>query len=230
MAGLPYKGGLTPVQGGGASGWNSRMEVGRASVGEAIYSGDPVYQKATNGRLVTGNVQSSKTSAGDAAYTQFVGVAAGFFYIDTNGQPREARSIANVSSRNGEYDGEVFSATDPGAAVRYLADPEQIYAVKANSSVARAAVAGVGFNLVSAGTGSNYAGRSGAKLAVATATASADNGQFTVIRPLRAEEYVSRASAGGTAVDNNWDSPETVVLVKSRFHRDRGLPIGTVNN
>ena len=201
MAGIPFKGGFNPVGLNGSAKFNGAVQVYQTSVGAgAIFAGDPVYLNA-NGNIEAGIAPTSTTNV--------VGVAIGGFWIDpTTSQPVESKNIpASTSSAAGVYNGINFTA-DAGPGVKVVAK-DQLFAVKANTSITRAAV-GDRLNIVRTG-GNATTGISNATVSVAgAATDSA-----VVVDVFRTSEYATPTSAGGTAV-NDWGAPETVIVVKLR--------------
>lgn len=196
MAGLPYKAGLIPVNKGGKGQVQGALESFQTSVAApAMYSGDPVAI-SPNGMVVLA------TSAGQ----NLLGVIEGFFWIDpTSKQPTESRyKSASVSSANGLYNGIRFKSGAGGPGVKVITDTEQLYAVKATTSVA---ITKLGDKIAWVRTGgSTVTGQSNGAVSIATPTSV----MFLRVKGvLRAQENVS-----GATVDNDWGVDDTVVLVE----------------
>lgn len=202
MAGIPYKNGFNPVSLDGAVKYTGSQRIFQTSVAAgAIFAGDPVFLNA-NGNVEAGVTPTSTTNC--------IGVAVGGFWIDpTTKQPVESRYIpANTSSAAGVYNGINFTA-DAGPGVKVvLAGDEQVFAVKSENSVARSAI-GDRISLATS-AGNTATGQTGTRVSAATNAVS----PVVVADVLRADEYLATpSSAGGTAV-NDWNAPETVILVK----------------
>jgi len=203
MAGLPFKRGLVPVQGGQAASYNGQVRVYRTSVAQAsaIFEGDLLVLTAT-GRVQTASQTTSVPGA------KVVGVALGGFWIDpVSKKPVEQRFIpASTSSGKGVYQGINFTA-DAGPAVKVATDLNIDYAIKFDTSVPitslgdRADVKGDG--------GSTISGQTSITATVSGANAGSP---LKIVDLFRAEDVAARTSVGGTNV-NDWGSPETVVLV-----------------
>ena len=203
MAGLPYKTGLNPVNRGGNGVVQGILRVAQTSVAApAMFKGDPLAI-SPNGAVVLA------VSSGQ----QIIGVAQGFFWLDpTTGQPVESRhKPASTSSRAGLYDGIRFKAgaATAGAAVRYIDDLDQEYAVRATTSVA---VAKLGDKMAWVRTGgSTTTGQSNGKVSIQTPTSAMF---LRVAGVLRAQENIITSALGQATVDNDWGTTSTVVIVK----------------
>lgn len=202
MAGIPYKNGLNPVTIGGSSKLTGAIEVYQTSAAAgAIFTGDPVYLNA-NGLVEAGITPTSTTNC--------VGVAVGGFWIDpTTSQPVESKFIpANTSSANGTYNGVNFTA-EAGPGVKVVSRRDQLFAVKALASVAQT-FRGDRIDLETA-AGSTITGQTGTRV-----EASANPLSPVIVQDVfKTSEYGTPTSAGGTAV-NDWDAPETVLIVRLR--------------
>jgi hypothetical protein len=209
MAGLVIKGGLTPSKQLGA-GYDSRgFSTYQCSTGSPVmFTGDLVKLTAT-GKI-------APCSAGDRP----VGVATGFFWIDSTNGPNEARhKPASQSSATGTYNTINF-AKDAGPAVKVLDDPDAVFMVKATTSVTAGALGSFAqVNL--SGTGSTDTGRSAAVVSVQS-TVSGTNSNVKIVGVYKAEEFgtVSSVPPADNGI-NDWGSPETVVLVRAFDHAHR---------
>lgn len=205
MAGIPFKGGFNPVGLNGSAKFTGAIRVYQTSVSAgAIFSGDPVFLTA-NGKVIAGVAPTSTTNV--------IGVALGGFYIDpVSEQPVETKFIpANTASGNGNYNGINFTA-DQGPGVKVVAK-DQLFAVKANASVPSTAI-GDRLEVVNS-AGSTTTGQSGATVSVAGAVT-----DIAVVEDVfRTSEYATPSSAGGTAV-NDWNAPETVIIVSLRNNEE----------
>ena len=201
MAGLPFKKGLNPVSYGKAADYSAAVRSYQTSTGNsAIYAGDPVRLTAT------GLVELATSATEDV-----LGVAVGGFWFDaTSKKPVESRHVpANTSSANGVYNGVRFKAGAAGAGVRVIADLDQVYAIKFTTSVPQTALSD-NADIVGSG-GSTVTGQT----SVAASIGGDADSLLEIIGVLKSEEFVTASAGGGTGV-NDWDSPETVALVKLR--------------
>lgn len=201
MAGLPFKSGLVPVNKGGAGVVQGAFETFQTSVAApAMYTGD-IVALSPNGQVVLA------TSAGQ----DVLGVVAGFFWVDpTTKQPVESRyKIASVSSAAGLYNGIRFAAGKAGPGVKVITDENQLYAVKATTSVA---VTKLGDKIKWQRTaGSNVTGQSDGTVSAGTPTSVMI---LRVAGVYRAQEIAYTSAIGKLTVDNDWGVDDTVILVK----------------
>ena len=202
MAGVPFKNGFNPVGLDGSAKFSGAIRTYQTSVAAgAIFAGDPVFLNA-NGNVEAGIAPTSASNV--------IGVAVGGFWIDpTTKQPVESKFIpANTSSASGTYNGINFTA-DAGPGVKVVPSSDNLFAVKALSSVQRVAV-GDRLEIVNS-AGNTATGISGARVSIAGAVTD----PVVVHGVFRTTEYAGTSTTGISTV-NDWGAPETVLIVSLR--------------
>lgn len=167
----------------------------QAATGVQLYVGQLL-------KLVSGRVTPVEDDD-DATAVEIVGVAAGFFYIDSSGQPTEAKEIPSaLTSAAGFYDGIEFAAAS-GAGVRVSASPDQLFAIRATTAVASTSQ-GATVTLTDNLTGE-------AKVVVGGTPGVDVIGK--IVDVVRTEGPLEWGN-GTTPVENTWGAANTIVLVK----------------
>jgi len=206
-----FKGGLTPVNylGAADTGQINPYRI-KNGVAKNFYAGQPV-RVSSNGFLDT--VVNTSTP---------VGVIAEVLWIDGTTK-RITRSLyfpSGTSTEGGFVDG-LNTQTWGGVIAKVYDNPNQVYAVKADLSVA-ASFIGQYAQVTNATTGSSYSGRSNTEADVAAAGTSATNALLQIVGiptyEVQVGAGVSAAPTPDGAFQNTWDVPQTEILVVFARH------------